>query len=193
VELFRSSSGADWRISINALISPVSAVALLEEAATVSSWPAFWRVMGSSPPRLSGALRDGWPKPGLSPYGICSPGAGRIRQPTLVFNVPRRFGAAAAAEQPQGFGLLVRGLPGGSGPPVSDVVALRGSQAMERTHVRCPACRSALPAMVIWSVGGSCPSCGRPLHFGARPSAARLLSTVRLHRQPPVSAKADRR
>jgi hypothetical protein len=41
VELFRSSSGADWRISINALISPVSAVALLEEAATVSSWPAF--------------------------------------------------------------------------------------------------------------------------------------------------------
>ncbi len=34
---------------------------------------------------------------------------------------------------------------------------------LERAHVRCSACRSPVPAVVLWAVGDICPRCDTPL------------------------------
>jgi hypothetical protein len=34
---------------------------------------------------------------------------------------------------------------------------------VERAHVRCPACKSVVPAMLLWAVGDACPRCQRAL------------------------------
>jgi len=44
------------------------------------------------------------------------------------------------------------------------------------TQVRCPVCRSAVPAMVLWAVGDACPRCHRALHLATRrPSSTGVL------------------
>jgi hypothetical protein len=35
-------------------------------------------------------------------------------------------------------------------------------------RVRCPTCRSAVPATMLWATGDACPSCLRPLHVPDR-------------------------
>jgi hypothetical protein len=39
---------------------------------------------------------------------------------------------------------------------------------VERAHVRCPVCRSAVPAMLLWAVGDACPRCHRALYLARR-------------------------
>ena len=34
---------------------------------------------------------------------------------------------------------------------------------VERARVRCPECRSNVPAVVLWAVADHCPGCQRPL------------------------------
>jgi hypothetical protein len=35
---------------------------------------------------------------------------------------------------------------------------------VERSQVRCPVCRSVVPAMLLWAVGDACPRCHQALH-----------------------------
>lgn len=35
---------------------------------------------------------------------------------------------------------------------------------VERSQVRCPVCRSVVPAMLLWAVGDSCPRCHQALY-----------------------------
>jgi len=39
---------------------------------------------------------------------------------------------------------------------------------VERAHVRCPVCRSVVPAMLLWAVGDACPRCHRALYLARR-------------------------
>jgi hypothetical protein len=39
---------------------------------------------------------------------------------------------------------------------------------MERAQVRCPDCRSVVPAMLSWAIGGVCPRCHSALGVGGR-------------------------
>jgi len=39
---------------------------------------------------------------------------------------------------------------------------------VERAYVRCPACRSVVPAMLLWAVGDACPRCQRALRVVGR-------------------------
>lgn len=41
-------------------------------------------------------------------------------------------------------------------------------EMVERAHVRCPVCRSVVPAMLLWAVGDACPRCHRALHVARR-------------------------
>ena len=44
---------------------------------------------------------------------------------------------------------------------------------VQRAQVRCPVCRSVVPAMLLWAVGDACPRCHRALSLrGQRPAAA---------------------
>ena len=39
---------------------------------------------------------------------------------------------------------------------------------VERAQVRCPVCRSVVPAMLLWAVGDACPRCQWGLDAGGR-------------------------
>ena len=39
---------------------------------------------------------------------------------------------------------------------------------IDRIGVRCPVCRSAMPIVLLWAVGETCPRCSRPLHDANR-------------------------
>lgn len=40
---------------------------------------------------------------------------------------------------------------------------------LNRALIRCPACRTAVPAAVLWAAGDICPGCSRPLAAAQRP------------------------
>ena len=39
---------------------------------------------------------------------------------------------------------------------------------LERTKIRCPICRSPVPALVVWAAGDKCPRCSTALTLGRR-------------------------
>ena len=39
---------------------------------------------------------------------------------------------------------------------------------IDRIGVRCPVCRSAMPIVLLWAVGETCPRCSRPLDAASR-------------------------
>jgi hypothetical protein len=39
---------------------------------------------------------------------------------------------------------------------------------IERIGVRCPACRSAMPIVLLWAIGETCPRCSRPVESASR-------------------------
>jgi len=61
---------------------------------------------------------------------------------------------------------------------------------VERAHVRCPVCRSIVPAMLLWAVGDACPRCHRALHLARRQRAPGGLFADTLALQA-ASASAD--
>jgi len=49
---------------------------------------------------------------------------------------------------------------------------------VERAHVRCPACRSPVPALVLWAVGDICPRCSTALTPGGWRTSEPLAPTA---------------
>jgi hypothetical protein len=65
---------------------------------------------------------------------------------------------------------------------------------MPRTQVRCPVCRSVLPAVALWTAGEVCPRCNGPLYSARRRSnpagvLGKALSLLRAQ-PPPRSVRA---
>lgn len=61
---------------------------------------------------------------------------------------------------------------------------------VERAHVRCPVCRSVVPAMLLWAVGDACPHCHRALQVAPTTHSRRV---VRQHAQTATSPLISRR
>ena len=60
---------------------------------------------------------------------------------------------------------------------------------IERIGVRCPVCRSALPILLLWAVGETCPRCSRPLDV-ARHSPEQRDPGPAFDKPPPDAASA---
>ncbi len=77
-------------------------------------------------------------------------------------------------ERPPEFGSAGNHIPGGY--VSSRGTAHRGIDWKESPiaarAIRCPVCRTAVPADVLGAVGGACPGCQRPLDAGARHALA---------------------
>ena len=70
---------------------------------------------------------------------------------------------------------------------------------IDRIGVRCPACRSAIPIVLVWAIGETCPRCSRPLDAASRPprppgvvGKALELSRVTAQRQAAPGGTAKR-
>ena len=88
---------------------------------------------------------------------------------------------------------------GAAQPLTSDAPALNGAVSMV-ARVRCSVCRSAVPVMVLWATGDTCPRCSLPLNVAharlnpegmARPIGSKT-TTPSTWQSPPAGRNADR-
>jgi hypothetical protein len=66
---------------------------------------------------------------------------------------------------------------------------------LERTRVRCPACRTTVPLAVLWAAGDVCPGCSRLIPARQRPGPTGVFGKTLelLHPQQPGSPRPGSR